>query len=55
MAGYTVVNIRDLIDEIGEDGTAHILSSFSCPLNPDIEEFLKKSAIEFCKQGTAGI
>jgi len=54
MPGYKVVNIRDMISGIGEDGTANILSSFSCPLNPDIEEFLKFRAIEFFKQGTAG-
>lgn len=28
-----------------------LLSGFSCPTNPDIEDFLKRNAIEFAKQG----
>lgn len=27
-----------------------VLSSFSCPKNPDVERFLKKSAVEFAKK-----
>ncbi len=29
---------------------ARVLSGFSCPKNPDVERFLKKSAVEFTKK-----
>lgn len=51
MAGYNLVNLNILLEELGEDRTAEILSSFSCPLNPDVEYFLRRKAIEFAKQG----
>ncbi|WP_409967502.1 N-acetyltransferase [Bengtsoniella intestinalis] len=40
-----------LIEEIGEDATEGMLSCFSCPMNPDVEHFLKHNAIDFAKQG----
>lgn len=51
MTGYKIVNLKLLVDTIGEDETQIILSSFSCPLNVDVERFLKKNAILFAKQG----
>lgn len=53
MSGYIGVNLRDILrDELlGESAAKSILSSFSCPLNPDVEHFLKNVAIEFTKQG----
>lgn len=53
MTGYRVVNLRTLIEEIGEDAAKCILSNFSCPKNPDVEYFLAKKAIDFAKQGWA--
>lgn len=53
MTGFRVVNLSLLVDEIGEDAAGRILSDFSCPLNPDVEFFLRKKAIEFSKQGWA--
>lgn len=52
MSGYIGVNLRDiLLDEtLGESAAKGILSSFSCPLNPDVEHFLRNVAIEFSKQ-----
>lgn len=52
MSGYIGVNLRDiLLDEtLGESAAKSILSSFSCPLNPDVEYFLQNAAIEFSKQ-----
>lgn len=52
MTGYIGVNLRDiLLDEaLGEDFAKGIVSSFSCPLNLDVEHFLKNVAIEFSKQ-----
>lgn len=51
MTGYKIVNLKLLIEESGEDTAKQILSSFSCPLNPDVETFLRVKAIEFAKQG----
>lgn len=53
MAGYTQINLKDMIEELGEDRTKTILAGFSCPLNGDVEFFLKKKSIEFMKQGLA--
>lgn len=53
MTGYRNVNLIDLIEEIGEGATKDILSAFSCPLNQDVESYLKTKAIDFAKQGWA--
>ena len=47
---YVQVSLGDMIEQIGEGRVKSILSSFSCPMNPDIEYFLKHRAIEFAKQ-----
>ena len=51
---YRIINIRRYIGnenpELGEDELLQILSEFSCPLNPDVERFLKYSSIEFTKK-----
>ena len=51
MAGYVKVNLKEIIDELGEDRAKSILADFVCPLNKDVEYFLKNKAIEFSKQG----
>ena len=53
MSGYIGVNLKDMIQEIGENEAKSILSDFSCPINPDVEHFLKHPAIEFSKQSIA--
>ncbi len=53
MTGYRNVNLKTLIQEIGEDNAKAILSNFSCPLNQDVEDFLRIKAIDFAKQGWA--
>lgn len=52
MSGYIGINLRDILrDEfLGESAAKSIISSFSCPINPDVEHFLKHTAIEFTKQ-----
>lgn len=52
MNGYKGVNLRDILldDTLGESAAKSLLSSFSCPLNPDVEYFLKNVAIEFSRQ-----
>lgn len=52
---FTAINIREYLihgadEEIGEPALARLLSDFSCPKNPDVERFLKNSAIEFTKK-----
>lgn len=49
--GYKVVNLQDLVEEAGEEFTKECLSTFSCPMNQDVESFLRFKAIEFSKQG----
>lgn len=51
MTGFKIVNLKFMIEELGEDRAKEILSSFSCPINPDVESFLRTKAIEFAKQG----
>lgn len=50
LTGFLKVSLDMLMEEIGEEPTKEILSDFSCPLNPDVEGFLKRKAMEFEKQ-----
>ena len=52
---FFYVNIRDYLalgndNKAGEPMLNRVLSGFSCPKNPDVEQFLKKSAVEFAKK-----
>lgn len=50
---YYSVNIRRYIESKNEDDRQVLtsaISSFTCPRNPDIERFLKNSAVEFTKK-----
>lgn len=51
--GYSQVNLFDMIKQLGEDRTQSILSDFSCPLNKDVEDFLRSTSVEFAKQRIA--
>ncbi len=50
MKEYTVVNILDMLEAIGEENLKVVLSDFSCPLNKEIENFVWHNAIEFAKK-----
>ena len=50
MNQYTVMNILDLIDSVGEDEVQKGLSDFLCPQNGEIENFIRNNAIEFAKR-----
>ena len=54
---FIVLNIREYLEnenkKLGEDALVQLLSEFSCPLNPDVERFLKEQAIEFTKKHQA--
>ena len=43
----------DLLAELGEERTSEILSAFECPLNPDVQSFLREKAILFSRHGYA--
>ena len=52
---FFAINIRKYLalgddKEAGEPALVKLLSGFSCPKNPDVERFLKNSAIEFTKR-----
>ena len=51
---FSVINIRRYLNsdnpKLGESRLLQVLSGFSCPKNPDVERFLKKSSIEFTKK-----
>lgn len=47
------INILDLISQVREDVCKNILSSFCCPLNKEVEKFLKNNAISFAMQRIA--
>lgn len=54
---FIVLNIREYLDtndkRLGEDKLRQFLSEFLCPLNPDVERFLKEQSIEFAKKHQA--
>ena len=51
---FSVINIRRYLNsdnpKLGESRLLQVLSGLSCPKNPDVERFLKKSSIEFTKK-----
>ena len=47
---FQQLNIRTLIKNNGENWVREKIENFSCPLNPEIENFLKKNAIDFTKK-----
>lgn len=53
MTGFRIAKLDDMLEAIGEDKVSSILASYSCPLNSDIEDFLKHKSIPFSKQGLA--
>lgn len=50
MSNYQVINILDMIESVGEDEVKSILSDFSCKRNPEIENFVRKNAVDFAKK-----
>ncbi len=53
ITGFWQSNLRDLLAELREERTSEILSAFECPLNPDVQSFLREKAILFSKHGYA--
>ena len=55
MTGYTIVSVEEIVKQLGEERCEGILSQFSCPLNKDVESFIrdKHKVIEFTRQRIA--
>lgn len=52
MTGFNIVNMIDFIEVLGEEEVrSAYLSKYSCPMNKDVEQFLREKAILFAKQG----
>lgn len=51
MDGYVEINLKTYIDAVGDYEAKATLASFLCPLNADVQEFLRVKAYEFSKQG----
>ena len=51
MDGFVEINLRTYIDAVGDSEAKNQLASFLCPLNADVQEFLRIRAFEFSKQG----
>lgn len=47
------INILDMMKMYGEDSCKTVLSTFMCPLNLDVEDFIHNKAIEFARQRIA--
>lgn len=50
MSNCIAVNIQDMLKAIGEEELLRLLSDFSCPLNTEVEDFVRKKAIDFAKE-----
>ncbi len=53
MKEYTIVNILDMLEAIGEQNLSVILSDFSCQINEEIENFVWNNVIGFAKRKMA--
>lgn len=53
MSKFMQFNLSSVVEQIGEERTKEILSSFVCPLNKDVEEFCRVKAVEFSRRGFA--
>lgn len=49
-SSFVEIQLNEMIDQLGEEETKNKLSHFSCPINLDVENFLRKKAIEFDKR-----
>lgn len=47
------INISDLMEMYGENSCRTLLSTFICPLNLDVEDFIQNKAIAFARQRIA--
>ena len=48
---HKIIHLGDMLEEVGEDGFFKSIANFSCPLDADIEFFLKNKAVTYQKSG----
>ena len=53
MNPYKLINLKTMIEEIGEAKAQKALSDFTCDVNKDVETFLLDKAITFAKQNVS--
>lgn len=50
ITGFKIIRLTEMLEQLGEERVERILSSFSSPLNQDVEYFLHQKAKIFDKQ-----
>lgn len=50
MAEFNILSLEDVLDSCGESVAQTLLSAFYCPINPDIENYLKNRAVDNIKK-----
>jgi hypothetical protein len=53
VTGFNTTGLLDQLERHPEERVREALSSYSCPLNKDIEFFLRERAITFSKSSSA--
>ena len=53
MSDYSIISLKDMVEELGESVTKELLSSFSSHKNKDVEHFIRNNAIEFANKNIA--
>lgn len=53
MSAYRQINLLELLNEYDLSFVQSMLDNFACPVNADIERFLRQRAVEFARQGIA--
>ena len=53
MHSFKLAPLADLIENLAEDRVNSILSSYSCPINAEIEDFLHNKAVDFSNASIA--
>ena len=51
MSGFNRIILKEMIVQLGEDKTKSILSDFYCPMNQDVQDFIRNKAIPSSNQG----
>lgn len=55
MRGYRLFNLLDILAEQGDEQTLADLQQFDCPLNSDVQDFLRNKAITFVEQRISSV
>lgn len=50
---YIVTELEELRSVIGEENLSALLASYRCPLNPEVEEFLRNKAVQSSRLGAS--